>query len=196
MANKTNGTSKTNGNGNKGNAQSRAAKEANVANEQTAVATEPATLAHTDERIPEAFRPLVESGALVATVDRVKVEVKGKPEPATREHIRLTAATIEGALALVSGRMNKVDEGENKGNGVLDYFNYGYDLGVRSNERNKLLQTLEGPDAAIRRAAKGLVAAGIPEAAALTVAVNALKAEGKLPADFVIPAGFQITAAK
>lgn len=183
---------KTNGSNGKAQAQSSARKESKMAETATAVAETPATLAGTDERIPEQYRALVASGAIVATVDKVKVEVKGKPEPATREYIRLTAATIEGALALVGGRMVKVSEGDDKGNGVLDYFNYGFDLGVRSNERNKLLATLEGPEAAIKRAVKGLVAAGIPEAVAATVAVNALKAEGKLPADYVLPTGFTV----
>lgn len=138
----------------------------------------PVKLAHTDERIPENLRPLVESGAIVATVDQVKVEQKGKDEPATREYVRLTAATIEGALALTGGRMVKVTEGDDKGNGVLDYFNYGYDLGIRSNERNKLLASLEGPEKAIERGVKGLVAAGIPEAAARNIVIEQRKLQG------------------
>lgn len=186
---------KSNGNGNKGNGNGQKTKETKMAETNAAVQEAPATLAGTDERIPEQYRALVTSGAIVATVDKVKVEVKGKPEPATREYIRLTAATIEGALALVGGRMVKVSEGDDKGNGVLDYFNYGFDLGVRSNERNKLLATLEGPEAAIKRAVKGLIAAGLPEATAATVAVNALKAEGKLPADYVLPTGFTVSKA-
>lgn len=152
------------------------------------------TVPSTDARIPESLRPLVESGAIVATIDKVKVEVKGKPEPATREYVRLTAATIEGALALTDGRMTKVTEGDAKGNGVLDYFNYGYDLGVRSNERNRLLASLEGPEAAIRRGVKGLVAAGIAEDAARTIVVNQLKAQGTVPADYVLPADFSLTS--
>jgi hypothetical protein len=182
---------KTNGKGKDGKAHN-AHKETKMAESNTAVVEAPANLSATDERVPESYRALVASGAIVATVDKVKVEVKGKPEPAVREYIRLTAASIEGALALVGGRMNKVAEGDDKGNGVLDYFNYGFDLGVRSNERNKLLATLEGPEAAIKRAVKGLVAAGLPEATAAVVAVNALKAEGKLPADYVLPTGFSI----
>lgn len=138
----------------------------------------PVKLAHTDERIPEALRPLVESGAIVATVDRVKVEIKGKEEPAVREYVRLAAASIEGALAMVGGRMNRVDEGDDKGNGVLDYYNYGFDLGVRSTERNKLLASLEGPEKAIERGVKGLVAAGIPEAKAREIVVEQRKLAG------------------
>lgn len=132
----------------------------------------------TDERIADALKPLVASGAIEATIDKVKAEIKGKDEPATREYVRLTAVTIEGALALVDGRMVKVVEGENKGNGVLDYFNYGYDLGVRSNERNKLLATLEGPEKAIERGVKGLVAAGIPEAKARAIVIEQRKEQG------------------
>lgn len=140
--------------------------------------TGPETLAGTDERIAEAYRPLVASGAIVATLDKVQVEVKGKDEPAKREYVRLTAASIEGALALTGGRMNKVAEGDEKGNGVLDYFNYGYDLGIRSNERNKLLASLEGPEKAIERGVKGLIAAGIPEATARTIVIEQRKAQG------------------
>lgn len=143
--------------------------------------------------IPEALRPLVESGSIVATWDVVTVEVKGQKDRAARIYLRLDGAKIDGMLALCGGRMTKVADGENKGNGVLDYANYGFDLGVRSTERNALLATLEGPDAAIRRAAKGLAAAGIPEAMALTVAVNALKDQDKLPKDYVLPEGFTIS---
>lgn len=160
-----------------------------MANENT-VETVPAS----DARIPENLKPLVESGAIVATDDKVTVAIKGKEEPAARPYLRLTAATIEGALALVDGRMTKVAEGENKGNGVLDYFNYGYDLGVRSNERNKLLATLEGPEAAIRRGIKGLIAAGIPEAIGRNIVVAQLKELGTVPADYVLPADFSLTS--
>lgn len=160
-----------------------------MADEKT-VETVPAS----DERIPANLRPLVESGAIVATLDKVKVEVKGKPEPATRDYVRLSAATIEGAVALTDGRMTKVTEGDAKGNGVLDYFNYGFDLGVRSNERNRLLATLEGPEAAIRRGIKGLVAAGIPEATARTIVVDQLKQMGTVPADYALPADFSLSS--
>lgn len=151
-----------------------------MANEQNEVIK----VAHTDERIPENLRGLVESGAIVATEDQVKVEQKGKDEPATRSYVRLTAATIEGALALCEGRMTKVTEGDAKGNGVLDYFNYGFDLGVRSNERNRLLTSLEGPEKAIERGVKGLVAAGISREVAIGIVVTQLKAQGTVPADY------------
>lgn len=144
-----------------------------MADEKTVV-----TVPASDERIPESLRSLVESGAITATEDKVTVAVKGKDEPAARDYVRLTAVTIEGALALVDGRMTKVAEGENKGNGVLDYFNYGYDLGVRSNERNKLLASLEGPEKAIERGVKGLVAAGIPEAKAREIVIEQRQAAG------------------
>lgn len=144
-----------------------------MADEKTVV-----TVPASDERIPEGLRGLVESGAITATEDKVTVAVKGKDEPAARDYVRLTAVTIEGALALVDGRMTKVAEGENKGNGVLDYFNYGYDLGVRSNERNKLLASLEGPEKAIERGVKGLVAAGIPEAKAREIVIEQRQAAG------------------
>lgn len=139
---------------------------------------EPVKVAHTDQRIRENLKPLVESGAIVATEDEVKVEQKGKDEPAKRGYVRLTATTIEGALALCGDRMTKVTEGDDKGNGVLDYFNYGFDLGVRSNERNALLATLEGPEKAIERGVKGLVAAGIPEAKAREIVIEQRKAQG------------------
>lgn len=144
----------------------------------TTAASTVVKVAHTDERIPEHLRALVESGAIEATEDKVKVEQKGKDEPATRGYVRLTAVTIEGALALVGGRMVKVAEGDDKGNGVLDYFNYGYDLGVRSTERNKLLASLEGPEKAIERGVKGLVAAGIPEVAARAIVIEQRQKQG------------------
>jgi len=148
-------------------------------NEKVAKA-EPVKIAATDERIKAEYKPLVESGAIDATEDEVKVEVKGQDKPATRSYVRLTAVTIEGALALVGGRMNRVAEGDNKGNGVLDYFNYGFDLGVRSNERNALLRSLEGPEKGIERAVKGLMAAGIAEATARALVIAQLKEQGTI----------------
>lgn len=146
--------------------------------------TETVKLAATDARIPESLRELVGSGAITATVDTVTAEQKGKEEKASREYLRLTAETIEGALALTGGRMVKVTEGDAKGNGVLDYFNYGFDLGVRSNERNKLLASLEGPEKAIERGVKGLVAAGIERSVAIGIVVGQLKSQGTVAADY------------
>lgn len=146
--------------------------------------TETVKLAATDARIPESLRELVGSGAITATVDTVTAEQKGKEEKASREYLRLTAETIEGALALTGGRMVKVTEGDAKGNGVLDYFNYGFDLGVRSNERNKLLASLEGPEKAIERGVKGLVAAGIARDVAIGIVVGQLKSQGTVAADY------------
>jgi hypothetical protein len=114
-----------------------------MADNEKVAKSEPVKVPATDDRIKAEFKPLVESGAIDATEDEVKVEVKGQEKPASRSYTRLTAVTIEGALALVGGRMNRVAEGDNKGNGVLDYFNYGFDLGVRSNERNALLRSLK-----------------------------------------------------
>lgn len=162
------------------------AKETKMA-EATATAVAESTeqvLSASDERIPEALRASVASGAIKATIDKVTAEQKGKEEKAEREYVRLTALTVEGALALCDGRMNKVTEGDAKGNGVLDYFNYGFDLGVRSNERNKLLATLEGPEKAIERGVKGLVAAGIERTVAIGIVVTQLKAQGTVPADY------------
>lgn len=155
------------------------------------VKTEAVKLAHTDERIPEAMRPLVGSGALEAEVKTVEVEVKGQKDKAKRDYVRLTALTIEGGLALVGGRMTKVsakdEDGkdvpvEQRGNGVLDYFNYGFDLGVRSTVRNALLLTLEGPEKAIERGVKGLVAAGLAEDVARAIVIEQLTKIGKIPA--------------
>lgn len=156
-----------------------------MADEKTATETqEIPKLEATDERIPESLRALVGSGDIVATVDEVTAEQKGKEEKAKREYTRLTAATIAGALALCGGRMNKVTEGDAKGNGALDYFNYGFDLGVRSTERNKLMASLEGPEKAIERGVKGLVAAGIAREVAVGIVVSQLKAQGTVPADY------------
>lgn len=147
-------------------------------------APEVVKLAGSDARVPEAYKALVDSGAISATVDKVSAEVKGREDKAEREYVRLTAETIEGALALTGGRMTKVTEGDAKGNGVLDYFNYGFDLGVRSNERNKLLASLEGPEKAIERGVKGLVAAGIARDVAIGIVVGQLKAQGTVGADY------------
>jgi hypothetical protein len=155
-----------------------------MADEKNGTENAEVVLSTTDERIPAAMRPLVESGAIKATLDKVTAEQKGKEEKATREYVRLTALTVEGALALCGGRMVKVTEGDAKGNGVLDYFNYGFDLGVRSNERNALLTSLEGPEKGIERAVKGLMAAGIAREVAIPIVVSQLKAQGTIPADY------------
>lgn len=152
-------------------------------------------LASDDSRIPESVRASVESGDIRASMSTVKVKIKGKKDPASGPYLRLEARTMPGALVLTNGRLNCKEAGE-KGNGVLDEFNYGLDLGVRAEVRGKILQTLEGPEAAIRRGIKGLLACGLPEAKAKRVIIEQMVEEGKLEAGYELPADFSLTAKK
>jgi len=76
---------------------------------------------------------------------------------------------------------------DDNGNGYVDFFNYGFDLGVRGQERNKLMQALEGPEKAIERSVKAMGIAGIPRTIAIKLVVNQLIEQGELPADYVFP---------
>jgi hypothetical protein len=142
-----------------------------------------AALAADDGRIPDRWREAIMAGDIMATIDSVKVDVKNKKEPARRIYVRLAGLTRAGCEALVDGRETKTADG----NGFVDYFNYGFDLGVRGQERNKLMQSLEGPEKAIERSVKAMGIAGIPRAIALKMVVGQLIEQGELPADYVFP---------
>ena len=81
------------------------------------------------------------------------------------------AETIQDAESLVSKFFDKVKNGSVTALAqVLDCFNYGYDLKVKSDVRQRAVATLGGPDAALEKARKSLVAAfmamGLTEEAA------------------------------
>lgn len=108
----------------------------------------------TAEQIAALIDEGVKAGDIEAVDDKITTKVKGqdgKDVEHSRAYRKLTAKTLKGA-SILSERSEKA---------LLSYFNYAFDLGVRSRERNALLATLEGPEKAIDKAAKALVAAGL-----------------------------------
>lgn len=147
-------------------------------------------LAATDERIPEGLREHVEAGVLVAAVGEVGANANGKT--ASAPYLRLRAKSVEMAMLLSGGRLLKEaaaetddDDDDENDRGMLDHFNYAFDLFVRGKIRNTLLQGLEGPDKAIERAVKGMLGTGLDRAEAIELVVSSMKRKGKLPADYV-----------
>jgi hypothetical protein len=105
------------------------------------------------------------------STDEVTTTVKlqdGKTREEKRPYLKLTALTLKGATFL----------SESKADVLLGHFNYAYDLGARNRERQALLATLEGPEKAIERGVKGLVAAGIPESVARGIVIEQRKIAG------------------
>lgn len=116
-----------------------------------------------------AIETAITEGHIVAETDEVKIAAKSSPtgKDETREYRKLVAVDIDGMIALCAGKVEaasaKPAEGddnrtdEQKEAGVVDYFNYGYDLSIRSTERSRLAATLEGPEKAIAKAVKSLM---------------------------------------
>lgn len=105
------------------------------------------------------------------STDEVTTTVKladGKTKEEKRPYLKLVAQTLKGATFL----------SESKSDVLLGHFNYAYDLGARNRERQALLATLEGPEKAIERGVKGMVAAGIPESVARGIIIEQRKAQG------------------
>ena len=154
-------------------------------------------LAADDPRIPEAFRALVTDGDVIASMDEVSAEKKeknGTKSEATAPYVRLRARTPDAAMLLSGNRLlndaddngddTDADDDAEKGRGMLDHFNYAFDLWVRAKVRNELLKSLEGPEKAIERGVKGLLATGLDRDEALDIVIASMKKKGKLPADY------------
>lgn len=110
----------------------------------------------------------VTSGDLTVEQDEVTAKIEGKGE-VKREYTRYTAATMKGALILSEGKQAD----------VLKDFNYAYDLGVRSRERQALLAANEGPEKAIEKGVKGFMAAfGVSETEARAEVIKQRKERG------------------
>lgn len=133
-----------------------------------AVAEKPAEAVETAEARQARLDSAVASNDVKLEDDKVTAKIEGKGD-VERTYRRYTAMTMAGALALAGG---KIDD-------VLKAFNYAYDLGVRSRERQALLAANEGPEKAIEKGVKGLVAAlGISEQDARKIVVDQRKALG------------------
>lgn len=119
--------------------------------------------------LSELVKSAVDSGDIRVESGEVEISAKASPDNQahTRPYTRLVALTVAGMQALCGGKIEpataKPEEGddnrtdEEKANGVCDYFNYGFDLSVRSRERSALAASLEGPEKAIAKAVKSLV---------------------------------------
>lgn len=127
----------------------------------------------------------ITEGHITAVEDEVKIAAKSSPsgKDEIRKYRKLSAVDIDGMVLLCGGKVEaakaRPDEGKDertdfeKESGVVDYFNYGFDLSVRSTERSRLAATLEGPEKAIAKAVKSLMdnaGFGEEEARALVIA--------------------------
>jgi hypothetical protein len=119
-----------------------------------------------------------------ASEDTVDVKISGsgtEKKTVSGGYIRYEALTLAGALLIVGGQLELADDKTS----VLSRFNYAEDLAARGTVRTALLKKAEGPEKAIERGVKGLVAAGISEAKALKMVIGGMQEEGELPADYV-----------
>lgn len=115
-----------------------------------------------------ALEAAILAGDVSQEADVVTAKIDGKGE-VKRDYNRLTALTMKGALALVGGKLDD----------VLKAFNYAFDLGVRSRERQALLAANEGPEKSIEKGVKGLMAAlGLSESDARAMIVKQRKEMG------------------
>ena len=115
-----------------------------------------------------ALEAAILAGDVSQEADVVTAKINGKGE-VKRDYNRLTALTMKGALALVGGKLDD----------VLKAFNYAFDLGVRSRERQALLAANEGPEKSIEKGVKGLMAAlGLSESDARAMIVKQRKEMG------------------
>jgi len=141
-------------------------------------------LTATDERIEEKLRAAVEAGDIRCSIDTVDVKVSGAGDTkktVSGEYVRYEALTTAGQLALMDG----VYELHETKPSCMGRFNYAEDLYRRGLVRTALLKKAEGPEKAIERGIKGLVAAGFSESKAIATVLKGLIEEGELPADYV-----------
>lgn len=124
----------------------------------------------------EALQEAIQAGHLRAVED-AKVTIGAKSSPTGKDedqpYAKLEALDVEGMAVLMGGKLNASTptptEGKDertddeKRSGAADHFNYGLDLNVRQQIRNKLATELEGPSKTIEKAAKSLVEAGLHE---------------------------------
>lgn len=125
---------------------------------------------------PEDLQAALDAGFIRAVKD-AEVTIGAKSSPTGKDeaqpYAKLEAITVEGMAVLMGGKLNASTpapaEGkdertdDDKRSGAADHFNYGLDLNVRQQIRQKLGAELEGPAKTIKKAAEGLVAAGLYE---------------------------------
>lgn len=133
----------------------------------------------------------IEAGHIIVDND-AEVEVTDKASPtgkgATKKYARLLAQNAQGMAAMCDGKIapstEKPKEGkdertdEQKANGAADFFNYGYDLNVRSEIRQALMGTLVGPEKLIKKSFDGLLTMGHSKDEAAEMIRNSPKFKG------------------
>lgn len=122
--------------------------------------------------------------AVVEITDKASPTGKGAKMPYTR----LYALDAQGMAAICDGKIEPATEKPTEGKdertdaqkaaGAADYFNYGYDLNVRAEIRQKLMGTLEGPEKQIKKAFDGMVLAGYSKEEAAELVKNSPKFKG------------------
>src|SRR5262245_23459457 len=92
----------------------------------------------------EAYKALVESGAIVESI--ANVDISGREVP----YVKALAATLDGATFLAGGQVDAIKDAESgeleRSGSVAGFFNYGYDLTVRAKVRQLDKKISEGPE--------------------------------------------------
>lgn len=139
---------------------------------------------------PGELQAAVTAKDIAASFDEVSISDKASPtgKGAVKSYVRLEALTLKGQSVLCHGKTTpqtaKPAEGEDtrtdeqKRPGACDYFNYGFDLDVRAPIRQSLMNTLEGPEKAVKKAVAGLLAMGLEGDTLRTAIKNSPKFSG------------------
>lgn len=131
--------------------------------------------------LSDAVKAAIEDKSVRATTEEVVIREKNSPtgKEAKRAYVALEALNGKGMAILCGGKTvpatAKAKEGddertpEQKAAGACDYFNYGYDLELRATVRAKLMTLLEGPEKAVIKMGKLMVANGFPAESAVDI---------------------------
>jgi hypothetical protein len=128
-----------------------------------------AEVAKLETEKPEVFR-LIQNGGIVADIATALRTVDGKKY--TREYLRLKPTTGEGVVAINPVESTWTKSVDKDGNDTSDFdgpcwvkdFFYGNDLAVKNRMSQRIAVDVEGPDKAMKAAAKNLAKAwGISE---------------------------------
>tara|TARA_R110000824_G_scaffold71760_4_gene183627 strand:- start:2594 stop:3112 length:519 start_codon:yes stop_codon:yes gene_type:complete len=136
----------------------------------------------------DVLEPLISGGDIVAQWSKVKATVQknGQGVAIFQDYIKLQANVVkDGDGKVISGAVNGAMALADGNNGVVvTHFNYGLDLGRRSDVRNRIMSAHEDPMKAIAKAAKDLAGVlGISEDAALQQVIAMKKAQDESTAD-------------
>jgi len=118
--------------------------------------------------VPETVEEALAGGHFRYEDTEVSADVNGTK--VKRPYQKKIALTLGGALFIAGGQGDLVVDEDGKAvrgkASVCADFTYGNDLGVKATERNILVAATEGPEKAIEKLAKNLIAVGMaPEVA-------------------------------